>query len=112
MRKQMAARLRRYSNARVVALMVSVGIGVAWFVWHSGVNSCGYRGLKGEPNFSASTALAVLLPIAPLATVACGLAERRSPRVIARLALTAVALSAVASGIAEVGFIADRHCFE
>ena len=85
---------------------------LAWYLWHSRVRSCGFHGLKGEPDFPAATALIVLLPVAPLVTAVLCIADRRSLRALAGLVVLAAALAGVAIGIAELAFIADRRCFE
>jgi hypothetical protein len=87
--------VNRYLTAPAVATVLSLGVGVAWFLWHSRVRLCGFHNLQGEADFPATTALVVL--IAP---------------VLALTAFLAGVMAGVAIGIAELAFAASRHCFE
>jgi hypothetical protein len=102
--------IRRYFLAPVAACMLPVAIGVAWYLWQSRVQSCGFRGLQGEPEFPAAIALIVLFPLPPLATAFVCFAERRPVRAAARIVALAAVLAAGAIVTAELAFILARHC--
>lgn len=103
--------LTRYGTAEALATVLSIAAGVVWYLWHSRVQVCGARGL-GEPQFPAILALVVLVPPVPLITYFRARAEHRSDRQVVGSVVFALVLVLVAIGIAEVGFLSDRHCFE
>lgn len=103
---------RRNDLAPAAAILLPIVVGVAWFLWHSRVRSCGFHGLKGEPDFPATLALIALGPVAPAATAIRGVLERRPARAIVLLAIVAVALTAVAIVVAELAFFFHRRCYE
>jgi hypothetical protein len=103
--------LKAYSSARALAVVLALGVGITWYLWHSRVRACGFNGLKGEPSFPATTAFLVLIPLCPIVTVMRGLSEHRALRDLGRLIVLATVLGAGAIGIAELAFLADRNCF-
>lgn len=108
----MTTGLKRHPITPLLATLLPVAVGIAWYLWHSRVNLCGYRGLKGEPSFPEITALIVLAPFSSILTAISGFVERRSLRSIAGLVLLSAVLSGLAIATAELAFISNRHCFE
>jgi hypothetical protein len=95
----------------MVAALLSVAVGIGWYLWQSQVRGCGTRNLVGEYTFPVKTALLFLLPPVPIVTAILAWRERRPGRAVVGLSVIATLMAGAAIAIAEIAFLSDRHCF-